>query len=65
MVKNVVFTFSDANLKHKKASPWRGVKMRAMCCFYKALSFSRSAFSATVRRSMHSWMSPSMKAARL
>ena len=32
---------------------------------YSSLSFSLSAFSATIRWSMQSWMSPSMKAARL
>ena len=32
---------------------------------YSSLSLSRSAFSATIRWSMQSWISPSMKAARL
>ena len=32
---------------------------------YNSLSLRRSAFSATIRWSMQSWMSPSMKAARL
>ena len=36
-----------------------------MIVAYNSASFNRSAFSATMRWSMQSWMSPSMKAARL
>ena len=36
-----------------------------VCRRYSSLSLRRSAFSATIRWSMQSWMSPSMKAARL
>ena len=36
-----------------------------VCLVYSSLSLRRSAFSATIRWSMQSWMSPSMKADRL
>ena len=37
----------------------------AAACFYSSASLRRSAFSATMRWSMQSWMFPSMNAARL
>lgn len=37
----------------------------ATACFYSSASLRRSAFSATMRWSMQSWMFPSMNAARL